>query len=71
MPDSATVLVEAIKDIKIAISLLKLHGAVKDASSLSMDLIRAGFDLREVLMVREAADRLVQMATFDELDDDL
>jgi hypothetical protein len=71
MTANATALAEAIKDIKIAIGLLKLHGADKDASSLTADLLRAGSDLREMLMVREDADRLVQMATFDELDDDL
>jgi hypothetical protein len=62
---------EAALEIKEAIGLLKLHGADKDASSLAMDLIRAGSDLREVLMVREDADRLVEAATFDELDDTL
>jgi hypothetical protein len=62
---------EATLEIKEAIGLLELHGADKDANSLAMDLIRAGSDLREVLMVREDADRLVEAATFDELDDAL
>jgi hypothetical protein len=62
---------EAALEIKEAIGLLKLHGADKDAHTLAMDLIRAGSDLREVLMVREDADRLVEAATFDELDDAL
>ena len=61
---------EATLEIKEAIGLLKLHGANKDANSLAMDLARAGSDLREVLMVREDADRLVEAATCDEAWDD-
>ncbi len=71
MTTNAALLADATADIKTAIGLLKLHGANKDASSLAMDLTRAGTDLREVLMVREDADRLACSATFDELDDAL
>ena len=70
MTTNDTLLAEATTDIKTAIALLKLHGA-KEAYDLSTDLTRAGSDLREVLMVREDADRLVEAATFDELDDAL
>ena len=71
MTSNITLLADATADIKTAIGLLKLHGANRDANTLAMDLARAGSDLRKVLMVREDADRLVEAATFDELDDAL
>lgn len=48
-----------------AVALLKVLGADSDAKLLHGDVLRAGHDVRELLMVQEDAERLLEAASID------
>jgi hypothetical protein len=45
-----------------AVTVLKMLDCGEDARALHLDIVRAGHDLRELLMVREDAERLLEGA---------
>lgn len=48
-----------------AVTVLKMLDSAEDARVLHLDIIRAGKDLRELLMVRDDAERLLGCNGFD------
>lgn len=53
------------RELLEAVALLKLLGADEDARLLNSDLLRAGHDHRELLMVSEDAERLLEAASIN------
>lgn len=53
------------RDLLEAVQLLRLLGSDNEARDLHRDVVRAGSDLRELLMVRDDAERLLECASLD------
>lgn len=52
-------------DIRQAITVLRMQDCQEDARLLFRDLCRAGEDVRELLMVRDDAERLLEESLLD------
>jgi hypothetical protein len=58
MTDTKTLRAELLE----AVTVLKMLDCAEDARVLHLDIVRAGHDLRELLMVRDDAERLLEGA---------
>ena len=61
MTDTKTLRAELLE----AVTVLKMLDCAEDARVLHLDIVRAGHDLRELLMVRDDAERLLECNGFD------